>query len=176
MPLLAVSTIGADRPGIVAAVSRVLLDLGCNIEDSSMSRLHGEFMMMLVVDGPVDDESLRTALQPVAGELDLLVAVRRIDAAAQTGAAERPHVVSVYGGDHPGIVHGVSDLLAGRGVNVTDVTTRLLDPHGTPVYLMLLEVDLPSGLDADGLGAELAALAGRLGVDATLRAADPDIL
>jgi glycine cleavage system regulatory protein len=70
----------------------------------------------------------------------------------------------------------VSDLLAGRGVNVTDVTTRLLDPHGTPVYLMLLEVDLPSGLDADGLGAELAALAGRLGVDATLRAADPDIL
>jgi len=78
MPLLAVSTIGADRPGIVAAVSRVLLDLGCNIEDSSMSRLHGEFMMMLVVDGPVDDESLRTALQPVAGELDLLVAVRRI--------------------------------------------------------------------------------------------------
>ena len=36
-------------PGIVAAVSRVLFDLGCNVEDSSMTLLRGNFAMMLVL-------------------------------------------------------------------------------------------------------------------------------
>jgi glycine cleavage system transcriptional repressor len=176
MPLLAISTIGADRPGIVAAVSRVLLDHGCNLEDTSMSRLHGEFVMMLVVNGPATADALTAALEPVAAELDLLVAVREIDPAAVTAAPARPHIVSVYGADHPGIVHGVAELLARHGVNITDVTTRLLDPHGTPVYLMVLEVDVPEHLEADVLGAELDTLARQLGVDASMHAAEPDIL
>jgi len=176
MPLLAISTIGADRPGIVAAVSRVLLDHGCNLEDTSMSRLHGEFVMMLVVNGPATADALTAALEPVAAELDLLVAVREIDPAAVTAAPARPHIVSVYGADHPGIVHGVAELLARHGVNITDVTTRLLDPHGTPVYLMVLEVDVPEHLEADTLGAELDTLARQLGVDASMHAAEPDIL
>jgi len=176
MPLLAISTIGADRPGIVAAVSRVLLDHGCNLEDTSMSRLHGEFVMMLVVNGPATADALTAALEPVAAELDLLVAVREIDPAAVTAAPARPHIVSVYGADHPGIVHGVAELLARHGVNITDVTTRLLDPHGTPVYLMVLEVDVPEHLETDVLGAELDTLARQLGVDASMHAAEPDIL
>jgi len=49
---LAVSAIGADRPGIVAAVTGVLVDRGCNLEDASMSILRGHFAMMLVVAAP----------------------------------------------------------------------------------------------------------------------------
>jgi glycine cleavage system transcriptional repressor len=176
MPLLAISTIGADRPGIVAAVSRVLLDHGCNLEDTSMSRLHGEFVMMLIVDGPASADDLGAALEPVAAELDLLVGVREIDSAAATAAPARPHIVSVYGADHPGILHGFADLLARHGVNITDVTTRLLDPHGTPVYLMVLEVDLPAGSDPETLAEELGTLADQLGVEASMHAAEPDIL
>lgn len=176
MPRLAISTIGADRPGIVAAVSRVLLEHGCNLEDTSMSRLHGEFVMMLVVAGPSSAQALSEALRPVAAELDLLVGVREIDPAASTAPPARPHIVTVYGADHPGIVHGVADLLAGHGVNITDVTTRLLDPQGTPVYLMVIEVDLPESVDPETIAADLTALAGRLGVDASMHAADPDIL
>ena len=52
MAHLAVSAIGSDRPGIVAAVTKVLLDQGCNLEDTSMSILRGHFAMMLVVAAP----------------------------------------------------------------------------------------------------------------------------
>jgi glycine cleavage system transcriptional repressor len=45
----AVTAIGADRPGIVAAVSNVLLDHEGNIEDSQMTILCGRFTMMLIV-------------------------------------------------------------------------------------------------------------------------------
>ena len=45
----AVSAIGRDRPGIVAAVSKVLLDHEGNIEDSQMTILRGHFTMTLIV-------------------------------------------------------------------------------------------------------------------------------
>ena len=48
----AVTAIGADRPGIVAAVTGVLMEHGCNLEDTSMTILRGHFAMMLVVAGP----------------------------------------------------------------------------------------------------------------------------
>jgi glycine cleavage system transcriptional repressor len=47
-----ISAVGKDRPGIVAGVSKVLFEAGCNLEDSSMTILEGEFAMILVVSLP----------------------------------------------------------------------------------------------------------------------------
>ena len=52
MGRLWLSALGADRPGIVAAVSSVLVDLGCNLEDSTMTNLQGHFAVLLVVSAP----------------------------------------------------------------------------------------------------------------------------
>ncbi|MFL6295779.1 MAG: glycine cleavage system protein R, partial [Actinomycetes bacterium] len=78
MARFAVSVFGRDRPGIVAAVSRVLADAGCNLEDTSMTILRGHFAMMLVVAGSagVGEAALRAGLDPVAGRLDRPVSGR----------------------------------------------------------------------------------------------------
>ncbi len=57
MRQLAVSAIGVDRPGIVAAVTGVLVGHGCNLEDTSMSILRGHFAMTLVVSAPDGTEA-----------------------------------------------------------------------------------------------------------------------
>ncbi len=64
MPHFAVSAVGVDRPGIVAAVTGVLVEQGCNLEDTSMSILRGHFAMMLLVAGPdgLTAEALEAAL------------------------------------------------------------------------------------------------------------------
>ena len=49
MPLLAVTVLGHDRPGIIADVTGALAELGGNLEDSSMTLLRGHFAMTLVV-------------------------------------------------------------------------------------------------------------------------------
>ena len=69
MGRFAVSVFGRDRPGIVAAVTRVLADAGCNLEDTSMTILRGHFAMMLVVAGPAGAEAadLERGLAEVAG-------------------------------------------------------------------------------------------------------------
>ncbi|HEX2063861.1 MAG TPA: ACT domain-containing protein, partial [Acidimicrobiales bacterium] len=109
MPLFAIAAVGADRPGIVAGVTGVLVQHGCNLEDSSMSILRGHFAIMLVVAGPtgLDAATLEAALSVPAEEMDLVVVVREIDEAVTSSREGEPWTVAVYGADRPGIVHGV---------------------------------------------------------------------
>lgn len=178
MPHFAVSAVGADRPGIVAAVTGVLVDHGCNLEDTSMSILRGHFAMMLVVAGPRDlaAATLEEALTAAAGGFDLVVAVRTIDDAVPSSPAGDAWNVAVYGADRPGIVHEVASLLAQAQVNIVDLTTRLIGGESHPVYAMILDVTLPSGLNGDELAAQLETRAKELGVECSVHPSEADIL
>lgn len=47
---LIITTLGADKPGIVAGVSQVLAENNVNIEDISQTILQGYFAMIMIVD------------------------------------------------------------------------------------------------------------------------------
>jgi glycine cleavage system transcriptional repressor len=169
----AVTAIGADRPGIVAAVTGVLVDAGCNLEDTSMSILRGHFAMVLLVAAPegLDAATLEAALADATGALDLLVTVRPVAPGATADDGDRWTVV-VYGADRPGIVHGITTALADAGANVVDLTTRVTDD----LYAMVIEVALPAGLAGATLDARLSRTATELGVACTLHPSEADIL
>jgi len=118
MGRLWLSALGADRPGIVAAVSGVLADLGCNLEDSTMTNLQGHFAVLLVVSAPdgVTAGALEDALDPVAGLFELVVAVRPLDDAPPpgepVGPRDEPWTIAVHGADRTGIVRTVTSALA----------------------------------------------------------------
>lgn len=176
MPHFAVSAVGADRPGIVAAVTGVLVDTGCNIEDSSMSILRGHFAMMLVVAGPdgLDAAGLESALAERAAEFDLVLAVRAIDDSVPTSPEGADWTVTVYGADKPGIVHGVTQLLADAGVNVVDLTTRVIG--NDEVYAMVIDATLPESVPAPEVAGRLAELGRTLGVECAMHPSEADIL
>jgi glycine cleavage system transcriptional repressor len=81
-------------------------------------------------------------------------------------------LLSVHGADRPGIVSGLTGVVADAGGNITDLTTRL----GTGLYVVVAEVTLPADADVEALTARLAAVADELGVRATLQPADSDVL
>jgi glycine cleavage system transcriptional repressor len=177
MPHFAVSAVGRDRPGIVAAVTGVLVDTGCNIEDSSMSILRGHFAMMLLIAGAdgLDADRLEQALSKPAADYDLVLAVRAIDDEVPASPEGEQWTVSVYGADRPGIVHRVATTLADGGANIVDLTTRVIGDADRPVYAMVIEVTLPPGT-ADELGPRLAELGRELGIECSMHEADADIL
>ena len=180
MPHFAVSVVGRDRPGIVAAFTGVLLEHGVNIEDSQMSVLRGHFAMVLVVSAPADLDvrGLRAGIGRVGEELEMeAVAVAEVEELEAGGPAPASHIVSVYGADHPGIVHAVAAVLAERGANIVDLSTRLVGEDGEqPLYVMLLEIQLPEGLEAGELERALAEAASREGLDVTVRQLEQDAL
>lgn len=177
MPHFAVSAVGRDRPGIVAAVTGVLVDTGCNIEDSSMSILRGHFAMMLLVAGPegLDADRLEQALAKPSADFDLVLAVRAIDDDVPASPQGERWTVSVYGADRPGIVHRVTTTLADAGANVVDLATRVIGDIDRPVYAMLIEVTVPPGASAE-LGEHLADLGRELGIECSMHESDADIL
>jgi glycine cleavage system transcriptional repressor len=171
----AVTAIGRDRPGIAAAISKVLLDVEGNVEDSQMSILRGHFAVMLIVSVPeaVAGDELASRLERVRADLELeAIAVNEVDELAPGG--DPTHVLTVYGADHPGIVHAVSQALAERGVNITDLQTRLAGSSEAPVYVMLMEIVV--GGDVEELRTLLERVAAKAGLDVSLRELEAEAL
>jgi glycine cleavage system transcriptional repressor len=178
---LALSAIGRDRPGIVAAVSRALLEHDVNVEDSQMTILRGHFTMMLVIAPPdgADLGALHASLDGVRDELGLEALL--LSELAELDPAEEPaptHMVTLYGADHPGSVHAATSALAERGVDITDLTTKLAGEggEGPPIYALMMEIAPPAGVGEDELRAALAAVGEQQGVEVALRALDTEAL
>lgn len=167
---------GQDRPGMVASLAEGLFHLGCNIEDTCMTRLRGEFAMMLMLRLPADlpPERLAERLTPHTASLALTLLCREVPAAAAgrmgDGETETPQfILSVYGADQPGIVAQVARCVADHGGNITDMNTRVIGAADRPVYVMILEVGLPPDRRPEPLQEALDRLKPALGVDITFR-------
>ncbi|MEZ5155836.1 MAG: ACT domain-containing protein [Solirubrobacterales bacterium] len=175
MSQFAVIAVGRDRPGIAAAIAAGLLEVDGNIEDSRMTNLGGHFAVMLLVSTPsADREAVAAVLAPIRADLGLeaLTVAPVADAAA---AAAPDHVITVYGADHPGIVHAVTSGLAADGVNVADLQTRIGGAAGDPIYMMVLEVEL-GDCDAGAVGDKLREIAGANEVEIDLRPLEAEAL
>jgi glycine cleavage system transcriptional repressor len=173
-PHFSVSVLGKDRPGIVAEVSRILYELGCNIEDSTCTILSGQFAMILVVF----HETLQTAAEldasfdEVRSGMGLLVTVHSLlaeEIVHEKSFTGHPHIISVYGADRPGIVYSVARELARRKVNITDLNTQVVGSKERPVYVMVLEVDIPEGVDMKELEGEFDRIRKELSVSISVR-------
>jgi glycine cleavage system transcriptional repressor len=171
MPLLAVTVLGHDRPGIIAETTGALAGLGLNIEDSTMTLLRGHFAMMLITQGDADAAEVEGALESLTADGSLSVSVREVPTEAGT-AGGPAYLLSVHGGDRSGIVSSLAGEVAEIGGNITDLTTRLAGD----LYVLTAEVDLPADVDADALTASLRSVADELGVEVSLLPLESDDL
>jgi len=172
MSYFALTIIGRDRSGIVADVTEILYRLGCNIADSSCSILGGQFAMILIISHPdfAGKEDFGDIFAPLE-ESGLSVFVRTL----KPGGETRPELVgetcliSVYGSDKSGIVYRVARELGERGINITDLNTKLIGTQERPVYVMMIEAVLPDGVDAVDVEAIMAEVKQELQVDISVR-------
>ncbi len=170
--LQAITVIGHDRPGIIAETTRVLADLGLNIEDSTMTLLRGHFAMMLICAGERSSDEVESALAPMSADGSLTVSVREVPVEAEHEAVGSTYVLTVHGGDRAGIVSTVVGEVARVGGNITDLTTRL----SGGLYVLVAEVDLPADCDVEGVQEALHRAGESLGVGVSLRRMESDEL
>jgi glycine cleavage system transcriptional repressor len=110
-------------------------------------------------------------LSALTADGSLSVSVREVPAES-AGPGGTSYLLSVHGGDRPGIVSSVTAEVARVGGNITDLTTRLAGE----LYVLVAEVDLPAGADVEALGSSLESVASALGVEVTLRLLESDDL
>jgi glycine cleavage system transcriptional repressor len=177
---VALSAIGSDRPGIVSALARVLYEQGCNLEESSMTRLKGEFAILLLVTLPqgAAHESLERAVEAAGKTLGLTVVTRELTDAemgSEDDSKTEPYTLIVYGADKPGIVFRATEAAARHGINITDLRTRVTG--ASPVYSLIMELELPPGAEpVAGFRRDLDAMKRDLQVETTLERVEADEL
>jgi predicted amino acid-binding ACT domain protein len=87
-----------------------------------MSILRGHFAMVLILAAPddVDADRLRRDLQAVGERLELEgMSLTSVVDAPPRGQPDPTHTITVYGADHPGIVHAAAASLAAEQVIIT---------------------------------------------------------
>lgn len=172
----ALTVIGRDRPGIIAQVTEILFRLGCNIADSSCTLLGGQYAMIQIVSHPTIDskEEIAAAFAPLE-QVGLSAFVRPIDPETirSSGIGGEICMISVYGADRPGIVYRVTQELANRKINISDLNSKLVGSEARPVYVMMLEAVLPDAISEEEIKGVMQQLALEMKVDINVRSITP---
>ena len=165
---LVVTIIGPDKRGLVAQLTEEIVAQRANIEESRMSRLGGEFavIMLLSIAGEAKAELL-IGLDKLNSER-VQVFVKETDLSRlKVFEGFVPYEISVIGADHEGIVHNIAEYLAELRVQVEDMETHVTKAPitGTPLFSMYAELQAPPELPLKALRTKMEAIGDSLGVD-----------
>ena len=172
MSSFAITVVGHDKPGIIAAVTTALAEHGGNVEDSTMTLLRGHFAWTLLVSVDAEQSELESSVAPCAADELSITVLPMPDAGHDDLGASSSYWINVHGADRPGIVATLTQALAERQGNITNLSTRLVNG----LYVLGIDVDVPQAVDADELAGSLGTLADELGVSLSMNAADEDVL
>ena len=167
---LVISALGKDQPGIVNNITAPITEIGCNIADSRMTILGGEFAILMMVEGPWNAISKLEQQLPSLGEkLGLTIISKRTEA---TGEKQDilPYAVSVVSLDHPGIVNQPAGFFSSRNINIHDLYTDCYRAAhtGTQMFSATMTVHIPSNISIAQIRDEFLEFCDELNLDAAI--------
>ena len=138
--------VGRDRPGIVAEVTNILFEAGCQLGEASMMRLGGNFTVMVMVQSEQEQHALETLLQDKLTPLHLRMHIDPIEGHLHEHII--PDIcVSVYCADRPGIVAEVTRVLQQQNFHILDLESDVAGTDEKPIYIMHIEGKAQSNVD-----------------------------
>jgi methionyl-tRNA formyltransferase len=166
---LVATVIGADRHGIVNALSERAQRHGANWAASRLARAAGEFAGMVHFDVPRDSaEALATSLRAL-DSAGLRITVSR-SAAGEPADGLRSVELQLVGDDRKGIVSSLTRTLASRMVSIENMHTEIVTSPGTGKrsFKVVAHLLVPAALTNEQLHAELDGLAREMMLDVAL--------
>ncbi len=140
------SSVGKDQPGIVAKLSAGLCKNGCNLGDSSMARLGGNFTIMVMVEFSGELSALQERVKSICDPLGLSSHLVEIEEEPQYHL--EPDVrISIYAEDRLGIVEDVTVALADAGLNILHLESNVDSGADASTYYIHLEGTVSKGIE-----------------------------
>ena len=162
-----------DRPGIVADVTEVIYENGCNLEDSTMTSMLDEFAIILLFTGQGErlEEQLSGDCRRLEREKDITAFIRPVEAEDKGKPVDiTTKTINVEGIDQTGIVFKISRFLANHNINIESPTSRrFTSPEsGTAFYSMEIKAQVPAKISLETLENGLSQVGEELSLDITL--------
>ena len=176
MKKVVISVLGTDRPGIVSAVSRILFENDCNIEDVAQTILQTEFTGIFIASIPeqLGAEDLHARLGTGLQPLGLRLLVKPLETGIQQARPPEaePFVVTTTGPDRLGLVSGITEVMARFGVNITNLRAAFRGGDDPLQNTMIYEVDVPVSIDRQSFRESLQERARELGLELSIQHRD----
>jgi glycine cleavage system transcriptional repressor len=166
---------GPDRVGIVEEVTKTMLGLDGNVETSRMTRLGGEFAILMLVSLPAARaDDVDSAFESLSQQGYRITATTTDRTVAEAHRGWLRYQIEVHGADHEGIIHEISRGLAQRRINIesADTGTTRAPVSGTPLFSMTALVAVPPDLPESEWTADLRDAGYQANVGITVVAVD----
>lgn len=170
-----ISVLGSDRPGIIAAVSQILSENECNIEDVNQTILQSEFAGVFMASLPegLSMKALESKLTACLQPMGLAVLVKPVKESEKYQAPpSQPFVMTTFGPDRLGLVAGMTEVMARFGVNIKNLRAAFRGGSDPRRNVMIYEVDIPLHIDQQAFRKALRQRAEDLGLDLSLQHRD----
>lgn len=173
MKKMIISVLGRDRPGIIAAVTRILFEQECNIENVSQTIIQNEFSGIFIVGIPkaLSESDLHRHLDEGLSPMGLHVYEKPLSKAnePQTAVESEPFVITTKGPDRKGLVAAITAIMAAHRVNVTNLQAVFKGGNDPNANIMIYEVDIPSDANHQALRRDLREKALGLSLDISIQ-------
>ncbi len=170
---LVITASGEDRMGLVDKFSGEITETGCNIEESRMAVLGGQFALIMLLSGPWNALSKLEGQLPTLGKRLGLTIVHQRTRERERPQPMVPYHIEVVALDHPGIVRNLAGFFSRHGINIEELQTDTYPaPHtGTPMFSVSMTVGIPSATHIPTLRGEFFDYCDDLNLDATFEPA-----
>lgn len=162
-----------DRTGLIAAVTGRLFDLGGNLGDTSFAVLGtgAEFTSLVDLPDHLGANAVRDEIAALPETAGGTIEVAPYDRPTSRGPlGEVTHIVTVSGGDQPGLIARIAEVFGEFGANILNMDAGL----ESGAYMMRFAVAIPAAA-ADKCLATVANTAGGMDLACRWRSADDAI-
>jgi len=122
-----ISIIGRDQRGVVSAVTGYLFEIGANLADSAFAVLGEGFEFSCVAEfsAGADAKEVSDGLAAIDALEGARITVTSFPFALERGdSAVITHVVDISGGDRPGLVARISEVLMDYDANIVRMSSK----------------------------------------------------
>jgi glycine cleavage system transcriptional repressor len=137
-----VSVTCPDQTGLIAAITGRLFDLGGDLGDTTFAvrATEAEFTSLVDIPDHLDAEAIRTELSSISEAEGAVIEITPFDRPTARGPkGSVSHVVTVTGGDQPGLIARVAETFGDFGANIVFMEAG----RDAGVYAMRFSVFIP---------------------------------
>ena len=155
-----------DKRGIIAGITAVLDATGGRLLELSQTVVCDYFTIIVAVELSVDADT-QTLIAQVEDQVASGASVTVVPYQSQTvtRADDDRYMLTAMGQDSPGLVQTISSIIAQRGGNFTDFSSRVSEAE----ISMMAEVNLPSDVALDQLQIDLQHATAEAGLQVRLQ-------
>ncbi len=176
MKKVIISVLGQDRPGIIAAIARILFENDGNIENVSQTSLQSEFAGIFIVAIPdiLAQADLEQRMARALNGMDLKVHIKPVEPRHEVEApvAVESFIITTRGPDQKGLVARVTEVIARHHVNVTNCQAVFKGGDDPNSNIMIYEVDIPPETDQQVLFSDLRRKGAELNLQVSIQHRD----